>query len=76
MTRTPALPQSLTHAAALAHIADLRAEAEREHLTRGATQARHLPSWLAAATVALRGRVAGALPGGRAPGHRAPCPTC
>ncbi|MGZ4502035.1 MAG: hypothetical protein ACXVXD_16520 [Nocardioidaceae bacterium] len=76
MTRTPALPLSLTHAAALAHIADLRAEAEREHLTRGATPTRHLRSWLAAPTAALRDRVAGALPGGRALGHRAPCPTC
>lgn len=79
MTRTPALPLSLTHAAVSAHLAELRAEADRERLAHAVPRRRRSPAWPTAVAAALRGSVSSALPSRRkleGTGRRASCATC
>lgn len=79
MTRTPALPLSLTHAAVSAHLAELRAEAERERLAHAVPRHRRTPAWPTAVAAALRDSVASALTSRRqlnGTGRRASCATC
>lgn len=73
---TSSLPLSPTHAAALAHIANLRAEAEREQLARQVVRTQRRPAWPAAVAAALRASLAGALPGTRPERRGAACVTC
>ena len=75
MARTE-LPLSLTHAVVAAHIADLRAEAERHQLARTARHARPGARWPAMVVTALRDSLAEALPTSRSGGRMEPCPTC
>ena len=78
MTRSTALPLSLTDAAAAAHLADLRADAERHRVVRAARRRRG-PAWPASVVAALRESISAGLPGSRLPrGSRraTPCPTC
>lgn len=82
-TTPAALPPSPEYAAALAHIADLRAEAAQAQLARAARRAGGRPAWPSVGANRLRQRVAAAL---RAPvaalrGDRdvrgaSACPSC
>jgi ribosomal protein L39E len=78
MSRSNALPLSLTHAVALAHIADLRAEAERHQLARAVRTRRRVPAWPATVVAALRDSLAGAdrRPSQRRGTERHACVTC
>ena len=71
MTAT-AYPLSLTQAEAMAHLAELRADAERHRIRRAAT--RRNVGWPATITRALRDSLASALPAQRRTGPA--CPTC
>lgn len=67
MTQPSTLPESATHALALAHIADLRREAELGQLARtvrrSRRQARGTPAWPAVVVAALRDSLAGSRTG-------------
>lgn len=74
MTRsTTSLPLTPSHAAALAHVAELRAAAEHHALVRAARGRRRVQAWPPRVAAALRDSLAAALPVGRT---RQPCPSC
>jgi hypothetical protein len=78
MTRStaPTLPLSPTHAAGLAHVAELRAAAERHTLVRAARPRRRATTWPPRVAAALRDSLTAALPSGRETGTRQTCATC
>lgn len=77
MTRsTTTLPLTPSHAAALAHVAELRAAAEHHTLVRAARRRRRVPAWPPRVAAALRDGLAAALPVGRTTRTRQTCPSC
>lgn len=75
MTHTSSLPTSVTYAATVARLAELRREAER-HQRAVVARRRPTPSWPTKVAAALRDSVATALPARRGRGQAAACPTC
>ena len=75
MTHIPPTPVSLSHAVALEHIADLRAEADRERASRVVVRPRRVHLSLTALRVgAARSLAELVAPRGARRGE--PCPTC
>lgn len=72
---TSSLPTSVTYAAAVERLAELRREAER-HQRVVTARRRRGPSWPSRVAAALRDSVATALPARRGPGRAVACPTC
>jgi hypothetical protein len=69
------MPLSPAHGAAMAHISELRAEAERRRRA-GAVRPRRRHSWPVNVGSALRDSVAAALPPRPRRDRPAACPTC
>jgi hypothetical protein len=76
MTRTTALPPSLSFALAQERVAELRARAEHAQLVRTARGRRRSPAWPAGVAAALRDSIASSVPSRGARRRGEPCPTC